>query len=172
MSTAKVGCKVKVYEEKADNALLSPPGGLINKLRFQLRYQLCIKVQDVEHMLDDITAPEFIHYFTIPWAFVSPSPSLEMSVNHVSNMLISLNVEPKVREFVTPKIAQFAVDLSKRYDSSVLPSFMTVAYIFITKVDYIREAEFARIYKSIQQEGIGCSKGLNNQNVETDNEQK
>ncbi|OMO76855.1 hypothetical protein CCACVL1_15314 [Corchorus capsularis] len=152
---------------KANNEVPSSCAGnsVIIKIGIQLRYQLCIDVPNLRVMVDDITTPAFIYKFSIPLALLSLQPA--MVVKHVSNiLLLGMNVEPTVRDFASPRIAKFVLEMTKRHRSSQLPNFMMVAHIFTTKIDYIREAEFARISRTIRQEGIGSSKRLNNQHGE------
>ncbi|XVF65570.1 hypothetical protein PTKIN_Ptkin09bG0259300 [Pterospermum kingtungense] len=155
---SKVGCSLKIFEAKANDA--SPTtaaaaaaeaaaGGVI-EVRIKLRYQLRIKAYGVEVLADDITTPEFITPFAMPLAFLMP----ELSETHVSNMLVSLNIDAKVREFSTPMIAKFAVDVAKRRGAAV-SGFITVAQLSITKIDFIREEEFDRISRTLKQEDIG-----------------
>ncbi|OMO64767.1 cyclic nucleotide-gated ion channel 1-like protein [Corchorus olitorius] len=161
MSRSKLGCKLNIYQAaKANNEVPSScaANSMIIKIVIQLRYQLCIDVPHLRVTVDDITTPTFTHNFTMPLALlISPQPA--MVVKRVSNMLSGINVEPLVRDFASPRIARSVLGMTKRHHSSQLPNFMMVAHIFTTKIDYIREAEFAKISGTIQQEGIGSSKG-------------
>ncbi|XWS31124.1 hypothetical protein CRYUN_Cryun23aG0050700 [Craigia yunnanensis] len=114
---SKVGCSLKLYEAKAYNASATPAdaaGGVIER-RIKLRYQLCVKAYGVEVLIDDIVTPEFITPFAMPLAFLLP----ELSVIHVSNMLESLNIDAKVRDFSSPRIAKFDVDVAKRQSADL-----------------------------------------------------
>ncbi|XVF69284.1 hypothetical protein PTKIN_Ptkin11bG0068700 [Pterospermum kingtungense] len=147
---SKVGCSLKIYEAKANDAAATAAaaaaGGII-EVRTKLRYQLCIKTRGVQVLLDDIVSPEFITPFAMTLAFLSP----ELSVMHVSNMLGSLNMDARVREFSSPRIAKFAVDMAKRH-SVPLSDFITVAELSITKIDFICGEEPGRISRTLKQE--------------------
>ena len=148
---SKVGCSLKLYEAKANNASATPAaaaGGVI-EIRIKLRYQLCIKAYGVEVLIDDIVTPEFITPFAMPLAFLF----LELNVMQVSNMLGSLNVDAKVRDFSSPRIAKFAIDVVKRHGAAL----SAVAQLSIKKIDFIRDEEFDRISRTLKQEDIGGS---------------
>ncbi|XVF21206.1 hypothetical protein REPUB_Repub12eG0070900 [Reevesia pubescens] len=98
-----------------------------------LRYQLCAKAYDVDFLAEDIVTPEFSTPFAMPLTFLLP----DFSVMHVSNMLASLNVDAEVRDFSSPKIAKFAVDVAKRHGAA-FAGFKTVAQVSVMKIDYIR----------------------------------
>ncbi|XWS47270.1 hypothetical protein CRYUN_Cryun14cG0138000 [Craigia yunnanensis] len=121
--SSKVDCSLTIYEAKANGVSPNPDataGGII-EIRIRLRYQLCIKAHGAEVLIDDILTPEFITTFAMPLAFLLP----KFSVMNVSNMLQSINVDAKVRDFLSPNIANFAVDLAKRHGAAV-SGFMTV----------------------------------------------
>ncbi|XVF31966.1 hypothetical protein REPUB_Repub17cG0041100 [Reevesia pubescens] len=148
----KVGCSLKVYEAKANNrtAKLHPAaaaGGII-EIRIKLRYQLCVKAHGFEFMIEDIVTPEWNSPFAMPLAFLIP----EFSVIYVSDMLESLNVDAQVRNFSSPRIAKFAVDVAKRHGAAALSGFKTVAEVSVKKIDYIREDEFNRISRTLKQQ--------------------
>ncbi|XVF70691.1 hypothetical protein PTKIN_Ptkin11bG0182700 [Pterospermum kingtungense] len=145
---SKVGCSLKIYEAKANDAAAAAAGGII-EVRTKLRYQLRIKTRGVKVLLDDIVAPEFITPFVMPLAFLSP----ELSVMYVSNMLGSLNMDARVREFSSPRIAKFVVDMAKRHGAA-LSDFITVAELSITKIDFICGEELGRISRTLKQEAV------------------
>ena len=98
-------------------------------------------------MIENVITPEFSSPFSMPLAFLFP----ELSVTHVSNLLESLDVDANACEYLSPIIAEFAVDVAKRHGAMENSSrtITTVAEVGITKVDYIFEQEFDRITEKI-----------------------
>ncbi|XVF21205.1 hypothetical protein REPUB_Repub12eG0070800 [Reevesia pubescens] len=145
-----VDCSLNIYETEANdessNAAATAAAAVI-EIRTRLRYQLCIKAYGVEVLIEDVMTPEFSTHFSMPMAFFFP----ELSVTHVSNMLESLNVDANACEYLSPRIAEFAVDVAKRRCAmeNGLGTVTTVAEVGITKVDFIFEEEFDKLAEKI-----------------------
>ncbi|OMO89106.1 hypothetical protein CCACVL1_08019 [Corchorus capsularis] len=153
MESSTVECSfINIFEEErknpssaADDDEAAPPswGGLI-EVRIRLWHQLWIKAYKFEHCISDVTTPTFVNCFSMPLTFLLP----ELSVSLVSEKLRSIHVvDPRVCDILSPKIAEFAVDVAKRRGPT--KSFLTVAEVEVKKIDYILDQEFDRITKTI-----------------------
>ncbi|XVF84470.1 hypothetical protein PTKIN_Ptkin17bG0039400 [Pterospermum kingtungense] len=139
-----VDWSLNIYEAKANDASSNAAGGGdhdVIDIRIRLRYQLCIGAYGFEKLIDDVETPEFCTPFSMPLA--------EVSVAHVSNMLESLDVDANGCEYLSPLIAEYAVDVAKHHEAvegtSKTAATTVVAEVGITKVDVISEEEFDRI---------------------------
>ncbi|WRX09273.1 hypothetical protein QQP08_001760 [Theobroma cacao] len=142
MAPITVACSLNIYEAEAKGASSTAAG--VIEIRIRLRYQLRIKAYGVEELIEDVITPELSNPFSMPLTFLFP----ELSITHVWNMLQSLDVDANACDYLSPKIAEFAVDVAKRrgaMENSSERTVITVAEVEITKVDFIFEEEFDKL---------------------------
>ncbi|MBA0853805.1 hypothetical protein Goshw_022153 [Gossypium schwendimanii] len=153
MASSKVGCSLKIYEAKANYlspaAVIALTGSAVIQMRINLRYQLFVKAYGIEFLVDEIITPECVTRIVVPLDFLLSG----LSAMIVSDALANLNVDARVIDYSSPRIANFVADMAKLRGIAV-SDFITVAEVSTNKIDYIREEEFDRISRTLNLEYV------------------